>query len=90
MRRRGQGHAPPGPHSAECWHDKVPGPGSDAGDDRLAQLVDSQLGGVQRDRNRLDDLIGLLGRQPHVLRLTGAGRRDRGQRSGPHGQVLRG
>ncbi|HEX6551793.1 MAG TPA: hypothetical protein VF026_03460 [Ktedonobacteraceae bacterium] len=88
--RRGEGLAPPGPHSAKCRHDQVCGPGSAASDDRLAQLIDGQLGIVQRNRHRLNDSLGLLGRQPHVFCLTSARRRNRGQRPGPHGQVLRG
>src|SRR5439155_21121433 len=55
--RRGEGLAPPGPHSAECRHDQVCGPGSGAGDDDLAQLVNGQLSIVQRKRNRLNDLL---------------------------------
>jgi hypothetical protein len=57
-------------------------------DDRLGQLVDGQLGVLQRRRDRLQDRLGLVGRQPDVLREGGHVRRGRGQRADPHGQVL--
>jgi hypothetical protein len=69
---------------------RSPAHGPVAATTAFGQLVDGQLGVPQRVRDRRDDRVGLLGRQPDVLGEGAAGRGERGQRTGPRRQVLGG
>lgn len=77
---------PARPLVLERIHRPLHGPRAGQARDRVGQLVDGQLGVRQRRADGRDDLVCLLGSEPHPLRM-GRHRKQSRQRAGPHGQV---